>query len=396
MILFRYIIKELIVPFILSLLMITLIFVLNLVFQMLGKIAGKGLDFYVIMEFFFLNLAWILTLAVPMAVLIAVLMAFGRLAAENEITALKAGGVSLIQMLKPALFFGLVVGVALFHFNNRILPEFNHRSRILSADISRKKPTLNLQAGIFHFDVPKVVLKANDVDVEKSILHDLIIYDEGDKKYQTTVLGDWGELVFLAEEEKFLFTIHDGTIHRLERKYPSNYQRTRFDVLRYRLTAPDVLLQRRESSYRSDRERSAQDMMREVVKLEEGATPNLRRIRAYKVEIHKKYSIPAACLVFTLIGVPLGALFRRGGLAVSGGVSVVFFLIYWIGLIGGEDLADRGFVPPWLAMWAPNIIITALGILFIIRNMKGYALIDLWKLKFLLPRRLRRQVKEKN
>jgi lipopolysaccharide export system permease protein len=366
-----------------------LIFVLNLLFQMLGKIAGKGLALSVLMEFFFLNLAWIVALAVPMAVLIATLMAFGRFSADNEITAMKASGISILSLLKPALAFGLIVGGLLFYFNDRILPEFNHRSRLLTADISRKKPTLNLQEGVFVFDVPNIVLRAGKIEGETSKLINVIIYDESDRKYQTTVLAKEGQLDFSYETGQFVLTLYDGTIHRLERYNPENYQETLFQVSKFRTDAPDMLLQRRESTFRSDREQNSLQMMQIVKKLKTDPRPNWRRINTYLVEIHKKFSIPTACLVFILVGVPMGIMFRSGGLGVSGGLALFFFLIYWVCLIGGEDLADRGYVHPWLSMWFPNILMTGLGIFLILRNIKGYALLDITSIRRALPRKIR-------
>ena len=389
MIFSRYILKELLPPFILSLLLIILIFVLNLLFQMLGKISGKGLDFYIIVEFFFLNLAWIVALAVPMAVLIATLMAFGRFSSDNEVTALQASGVSIISMLKPALVFGLIIAAGLFYFSDRILPEFNHRSRVLSADISRMKPTINLQDGVFDFTVPNVVMRAKRIDPVTSRLKDVVIFNEGDRKYQTTVLADEGLLEFEYAGEQFVLTLYNGTIHRMERLNPSKYQETEFRVTKFRMDAPGMMLQRRESSYRSDREQSSSQMMEAVKRLRAEPKPNQQRINAFLVEINKKYSISAACLVFAMVGVPMGIMFRSGGLGISGGLAVVFFLLYWICLIGGEDLADRGHISPWLAMWFPNILMFTLGIFLIIRNVRGHSLLDLSAVKKLLPRKIR-------
>jgi len=365
------------------------IFVLNLVVQMLGKIAGKGLDFYIIIEFFFVNLAWILTLAVPMAVLIAVLMAFGRMSAENEITALKASGISIFQLLKPTIMFGVIIGLILFWFNDQMLPKFNHRARLLKADIARKMPTMNIQEGVFIFDVPNIVLKAAKVNNETSRMVDVVIFDESDRKYITSILAEEGDLAFSYEDEKFLLTLYDGSIHRMDRKDETSYQETRFKTAVFRFDVPNLLLERQESSYRGDREMSSAEMIAKVKEMRAADPPNIRRISVFLVEINKKFSIPAACIVFTLIGVPLGIMFRAGGLGVSGGVSVFFFLLYWICLIGGEDLADNGTIPPWLGMWSANIIISGLAVLFIIRNLKGYSMLDLANLKKILPKKWR-------
>jgi lipopolysaccharide export system permease protein len=357
---------------------------------MLGKIAGKGLEIGVILEFFLLNLAWILALAVPIAVLISVLMAFGRLSGDNEITAMKASGISILSLLRPALVIGVIFAVALYYFSDRVLPEYNHRSRLLSADITRKKPTLNLQDGVFAFDVPNVVMRARKIDGITSTMKDLVIYDEGDRKYFTTILAKTGKLSYDYRNAQFVMTLYNGSIHRMERFDKSNYHKTLFDSSQFRMNAPEMLLERRESSYRSDREQSSREMLKAVAKLRQETFPNHRRIDAFMVEIHKKFSIPFACIAFMVVGVPMGIMFRARKFGISGGLAIVIFLVYWICLIGGEDLADRNYIPPWFAMWFPNILILALGMFLIIRNVRGYALVDLASLEKLLPRKWRR------
>lgn len=386
-IIYRYLTLEFIPPFFYAFCLITLIILLNLVVQMLGKIAGKGLDPYVVMEFFFLNLAWIIALAVPMAVLIATLTAFGRLSAENEITALKAAGASLWQLMIPFFILAGVLCALLIDFNNRILPEFNHRSRVLSGDIHRKRPTLALEEGVFIFDLPKYVLWAQRIDQKQSRLYSLVIYDNSDPRYPTVVSAKEGELTFVREEEAFHLLLYHGEIHRQDEKDPSYYQRTNFEKSLLRIAAPNMVFERQESGYRSDRELSAPAMWAQVQLMKIDPVKNRRRINAFMVEIHKKYSIPVACFVFVLIGAPLGVRIHRRGLGVAAGLSVVFFLIYWAFLIGGEDLADRGYITPAMAMWLPNILLGGLGIFLVQRTIRETQFIDWSALNRLLRRR---------
>ena len=91
-------------------------------------------------------------------------------------------------------------------------------------------------------------------------------------------------------------------------------------------------------------------------------------INKYLVELHKKFSIPFACIVFIFIGTPLGIMARKGGFAVSMAFSLSFFIIYWIFLIGGEEFADRGLLSPVLSMWLPNIVLGSLGIIMCSRQ----------------------------
>jgi len=386
-IIYRYLVLEFIPPFFYAFCLITLIILLNLVVQMMGRIAGKGLDPYVVMEFFFLNLAWIVALAIPMAVLIATLTAFGRLSADNEITALKAAGANLWQLIVPFMLLSGILCYLLIEFNNRVLPEFNHRSRVLSGDIHRKRPTLSLEEGIFIFDLPKYVLWAQRIDQKHSRLYSLIIYDESNPRYPTIVSAKEGDLSFVRREEAFHLQLYNGEIHRQDAKDASYYQLTHFQKSLIRIPAPNMVFERQESGYRSDRELSAQSMWKQVQEMKADPVKNRRRINAFMVEVHKKYSIPVACLVFVLIGAPLGVRAHRGGLGMAAGLSIFFFLIYWAFLIGGEDLADRSIITPAMAMWIPNILLGAIGIWLVQRTIREVHFVDWRGIIRFLPRK---------
>jgi lipopolysaccharide export system permease protein len=115
----------------------------------------------------------------------------------------------------------------------------------------------------------------------------------------------------------------------------------------------------------------------------------------YLVEIHKKYSIPFACVAFVLIGIPLGIMARRGGAIIGFGFALIFFLLYWIFLILGEDLADRTLLDPWLAMWLPNILVTAAGIFLLFLGVYHQTFIQWQVLASKIPGRLGQRLAER-
>lgn len=115
-----------------------LLFTLNLALKMLKRIVGQGLDPMVISEFFFLNLAWIITLAVPMGVLVASLMAFGRFAGDLEIDAMKSSGLGLVRLIRPVFFASILVGLFSLYFQDQVLPDMNHRNKLLTQSIRQK------------------------------------------------------------------------------------------------------------------------------------------------------------------------------------------------------------------------------------------------------------------
>ncbi|MDZ7723767.1 MAG: LptF/LptG family permease [candidate division KSB1 bacterium] len=163
-IIWRYIIKEHKSPFFFGLGTLTLVFLLNLVFRELGRILSRGLGFTVIAEFFILNLAWIIALAIPMAVLVATLMAFGRLSGDGEITAMKSSGVSILFMIFPVFIMSILMTLFLIWFNNSVLPDANYQTKLLWSDIARKRPTLQLEAGVVYKDLDKYSILVEEIE----------------------------------------------------------------------------------------------------------------------------------------------------------------------------------------------------------------------------------------
>lgn len=366
----RYLIREHVASFFGSLLLIVFIFTLNFAFQVLGKILGKGLSGRVILEYFLLNMAWILALAVPMAVLIATLMAFGRLAGDNEITALKSGGVNLVTLIRPIFLLAILLAVLLIGFNNSILPAFNHRAKMLRKSIYQKQPTMKMEESVFQFDIPGYVFLAKTIDHTTGEMFKLTIFDESEKNRRATILAEEGRLHFDEERAEFSLRLTEGEIHRLDLRQREDYATIAYDSARFRIEAPDMMLQTNVSQYKGSRELTIPQMLERIHHWEQNPERNARRIRSYTVEIHKKFSIPVACLIFVLIGATLGMRAGMGNMAVSSGLSIAFFLIYWVFLMGGEDLADRGFMSPGVAMWLPNLLLGGFGVYLVFSTIR--------------------------
>jgi len=430
----RYILREHVGPFFFGLATIVFVFLLNLVFRDLGRLLGKGLPVGIILEFFGLNLAWIVALAIPMSVLVATLMAFGRLSSDNEIAALKAGGVHLYRLIAPVVIAAAFLTFGMERFNNSVLPDFNHQVRLLYSDISRKRPTLTLEPNVFFDEIPQYSMLVHEIKEKENLLKGIIINDQSDRNYSKTIIAQRGKVIFSKEQEKMVFSLFDGEIHEVDLKNFENYRRMKFQQQVLSISVSNMELRRSNSEHRGDREKSAKMMRediqknREAIRLREDRireyvrqdftetfpkvlwieemnggergqslfkkqddTDSYRRtgrmyqkirgetnvirgyrraVRSLRVEIHKKYSIPLACIVFVLVGAPLGIVARQGSLAVGGGLSLVFFLIYWTFLIGGEQLADRGIVGPVVAMWAPNLLVGIGGIYLLIRTVR--------------------------
>ncbi len=438
-------------PFFLGLAMITFVLIMDFILEIINLVVAKGLNAWTILQVFVLNLAWMLALSVPMAVLVSTLMAFGRLSQDNEITAFKASGVSLYRIVFPPLLVSVLITFGLIWFNNRILPEANHEARLLMSDIHQKRPTLSLQEGIFEDQIPGYHILVKKVDQKTSEVEGITIYDQKDRIYPRTIIAEKGNVEFAPDGNTMIFELFNGEIYDLDEKDPGYHRRIAFDHQMIYISDIGTQLNRSMSDFRTDREMNTSRMLADVKNQEKSISiseqmidqiaesktalvfaskiksdieknnelPSDQKIfsRVYRenqnilselrnhwtnilsqkkqrnslmVEVHKKYSIPFACLVFILVGAPLGIMSRKGGMAVGLGLSLGFFIIYWAFLIGGEELADRGLIPAFWAMWSANILIGIAGIYILVRSARETTFISWRWTEKLIPKMLRK------
>ena len=372
----------------------------------MDKFLGKGISIGVVFKFLIYNSAWIISLAIPMAVLIAVLMSFGRLSSDNEITAFKASGISLEKLMAPAIMFGVLVFLIITPFNLWILPEMNHNVRKLSLEISRNRPDIEFNEQLLNNLADKIIYVGDRRS--NTSFDDIIIFDKSQKNH-TTIISDYGS--FESLQDGIIINLINGSIH--ESISSSEYRKTYFDNYKIAIPFDQIEYNRTNNLIRQERELNFQalvnkirlytnkntdvknDISMNLIKIdslenklsymesnkntdlllqnklkkqisntksiysrnEKLFTNYLKKINIYSVELHKKFSIPIACFVFILLGVPLGIMSKNKNMSVSISISIIFFIIYWAFLILGEDFADRGILNPAISMWSPNIFL---------------------------------------
>src|SRR5262249_28535918 len=177
----RYVLKEHIGPFFFSLSALTSLLLLQYIARRFGDLVGRGLTWQVITEFMLLSIPFTLALTVPMSVLVSVLYAFSRLAAENEITALKAGGVSSRALMRPLIVAGSVLALFMLYFNDQLMPRANHELATLQTAILRTKPTFALRPQVLNtVKEGNLYMRAGQIDEASGLMRDVTIYDLGD------------------------------------------------------------------------------------------------------------------------------------------------------------------------------------------------------------------------
>lgn len=445
---YSYILRNHIAPFIFSIFIVISVLLLQFLMRFAERLIGKGLDFWIIIQLIVYNLAWMVVLVVPMSVLIATLMGFGNMSQNNEVAIMKSSGMSLYRMMAPVILASMVVAYLLIQFNNYVYPNANYSARVLMQDISQKKPTLSLVPGVFSQEIPNYSILARDIDRNTNRLVDLTIYDYSDPSYINIVTANSGNIYFSGDQEKLMLDLYEGEIHTSDLVETENYRKLVFDRHRIALPAEQFLFRQTvDGSSRGDRELGAPEMFVIVDSLKDvrdrltdnykkdvnefftadsvfmqvkrtnaplmkhsylrvenklrsinnNISSKLRRletnkteINRYMVEIHKKYSLPFACIIFVMIGAPLGTMVRKGGVGVAAGISLLFFLVYWAFLIGGEKLADRGMLNPFWGMWSANFFFALLGVFFTYRAAKERVNINFDFLLKLIPKQFRK------
>ena len=573
-ILSKYILREHVGPFLFALAALTSLMILNFISRQFGELVGKGLPTSVIAEFFALSVPFTVALTLPMSVLVAVLYAFSRLAAENEVTALKASGVSPWRLVTPALVWGFVMSLFLLAFNDQVLPRANFRLKTLQDDIAQTKPTFLLKDQVINaIQEEKFYLKAGHIDRANGHMREVVIYDLSDPTRRRTIYADSGIIAFAENQRDIQLDLFNGQMQevsttkqgQLDRLFFVNDRFTLRDVSRQyvrekgdtlsrgdrelgvcamqkRLTrakatyemnrreymealrlaklpasqrtmssvahlppplapeepknlgwaycrmlsrligvraaeaaevrvaglhpvtqdtaaialAQDTASRAPQATARQDtaqgnavragadsaaraaipagtrmdprRQRPRLDGERPVAQRPRRVPPatipavprpqatppkdtfvdpflaktaaesaaaiqrnkqltetelaeNLARTaevkmryemsqrtkNRYEIEINKKFSLAAACLIFVVLGAPLALRFPRGGVGLVLMVSLIVFALYYVGLIGGESLANKGIIPPFWAMWGTNVVLTVIGVVLLFR-----------------------------
>ena len=543
----RYVIKEHVGPFVFALSALTSLLLLQYIARKFGDLVGRGLSWQVITEFMLLSIPFTVAMTLPMAVLVAVLHAFSRMASENEITALKAGGISTRSLMRPALFGSVLLAMFMLWFNDQVLPRANHELATLQIAILRTKPSFALKEQVINgIKEGQLYLRAGYIDREQSgRLRDVTIYDVSDAARRRTIFGDSGYLAFAPNKRDILLHLYHGWMMSSPTAQPEQLNRIYYkeNELKVRDVANSFQSIDADTASKGEREMSVCEMQAEyerasiaeqharsdslltVWKLKIGPvtkmpkmpnSPAVRkpggigalycrtidqvsreakslfrvksahaevpprqqqdttkkpgqtpaqtpgkvdsvmvvvgglfkkvprnhvppgayipetthvvqpiagqsavpattaqppagvprpvvpqptpppsaaahtpetvaspspeildakiridearhRVNRYGVEIQKKFSLAAACIVFVLVGAPIALRFPRGGVGVVIGVSFVVFAVYYVGLIGGESLANNNLMSPFWAMWLDNVFFLLVGLVFISR-----------------------------
>jgi len=421
----RYILKEHLSPFFLSLLVVTFVLFIDRAIDLMNTIIEKKLDIGTVLQLFGLSLPYMLSLSIPMAVLVATILTFGKLTVDRETIAMKASGINIYSLLGPLFIAAILLTGLMVYFNHYFLPNTNHKLKNLTVKIAYYRPMTIIKPKEFTTISDYTIYTEENLNDE---LKNVLVYDRTQANFPRIITAQKGRVIQMDKGNSLQVILLNGEMHNTNEQEKGKYQVTKFETFTVNIRDLTTGMDFGESGYRSDREMtynqlvtSIKDRKQELInqkleitnlqkRLEElQKQPDdyaksvetrrlsimksmaedqykeiLENLRSLQVEYHKKFALAFAIIIFVMIGVPIGLMTRSSGIGMAFSVSSVIFLIYYIALTGGEQLADRALMSPFLSMWITNIIFFIIGLWLIHLSIHEKQLINLnllqWKL----------------
>jgi len=361
--LYFYLLKELFPAFLLGLIGFTFILLTGRIVQLMELFVNKGVALGYILRLLYYLLPSFMVLTIPMATLLSVLLAFNRLSSDNEITALKASGVSLYQMIPPVLVFAFTTYAATTFLSLYSVPRANEGSRALLYEVASSKANAGVREKVFNDDFEGLVLYVEEIKPRTLTWENVFISDSRNPAEVLTIIAREGEVLSDPDTLAITLRLKRGAIHKLG-KEPDSYQKVNFNTYDLRLHLKTGLKEKR-TEEKHPAEMTLAELSRAIQVLQaKGFQAKIQRVK-----FHEKFSIPFACLVFGLIGIPLGLQSRgaRGGKFQGLVWAIGVLLVYYLLTNAGTSLAERGVVLLEAGMWLPNAIFITLGIYLLVK-----------------------------
>ncbi|MBM3244745.1 MAG: YjgP/YjgQ family permease [Candidatus Omnitrophica bacterium] len=355
----NYFLKEFIAPLFLALGVLTFIMLIGNLFKIVNLVVNKGVDIFTVTKLFLLMVPYLLTYTLPISALTATLLSLGRLSSDNEIIAIRASGINIFRLIIPQLVFGLVLSLLLVVFNDRIIPYAHFASRKTLFEVGIKNPTAALEPGVFINSFQKYILFIYRIEDNK--LYNVRIYEPKEGKPTRTIVAKRGEFIAIPEKSMVKLKLIDGTSDEPDPENPTSFYKLNFKT--YFMGLDLAQAQKKDKIEKKPKDMTIQELFTAAEKLKkEGVDP-----KPLITEINMKLTLAFSCLIFILLGSPLAIITRRREKSVNFGLAFLIVGAFYLLLIGAETLALQGYLDPTLAMWLPNIILGAIGVILTLK-----------------------------
>ncbi|MFH1665380.1 MAG: LptF/LptG family permease [Candidatus Omnitrophota bacterium] len=350
----RYMLKEVGGPFFGALFISTVILAAGNIIQTADMVINKGVEFLQVVKIFGLFLPYVLIFTIPISVLSAVLLGFGRLSGDNEITALRTSGISIHKVVLPIIVCGFIISLFGVPLNDRILPESEFCARKLLKRVGLKHPTALLEPGVFIKGFQNYIMFI--YNIKGNMLEDIRIYQPREGAPTRTIVAERGEIIPLPDEDSVKLKLINGMADEISAARPDEFYKLSFKEYFMTLNVADAEDAR--NIQKKGREKSIKELLADI----RNYGKNSIDVIPLRIEIHKKIALAFSNLVFIIVGIPMAITTHRREKFIGFGLAIVLFLVYWSIMLGGIAFAIRGVIPPWAGVWSANILLSLAGI----------------------------------
>jgi lipopolysaccharide export system permease protein len=347
-----YIFREITTPFLLGFIVFTFVLLTGKMLKLAEMVVTKGMPVSDILRLIVYMLPSFCIVTIPMSFLLALLLAFGRLSADSEITALKASRISLYELLPPVALFAAMLFVASMFMTVYALPWGNSSFKAFLYDVIKARITLSLKEGVFNDNVPGVVLYMDEYDHKRHFMSDVLIYDDRKSDDPVTIFAKTGLIATDPQKKEIRLSLKDGSIHR-------NASISDYRLIEFANYDMSINLNNSSPGVKTDEQDMSFSELRQNIG---NSSTDAASKRSLQMEFHKRLSLPFACFVFILIGIPLGIQNQRSGKAAGFSIGIGAIIFNYILFSIGKNLGQRGLLHPAVAMWMPNLILMGIGL----------------------------------
>lgn len=352
----NYIIKEIVPNFVVSLLVFTFILLLAKILELTELVVVKGVKPLTMLRFLMYSLPFFLSITIPMSTLLAVLLAFLRLSADNEIVVLKAAGISLMRLLPPVMLFCLWTYLVTSYLFLYLVPISNRAFRNELLSLAKLSADISIKEQVFNNDFKKMVLYVNHIDIMSGWMDEIFIQDARSQDTANVIIASRGRITADRKRRALVFELFDGVIDRVEESITFARYDLKLDlassISTKKLAPPDQF-------------EMTQDELWTAMKATDVRN---KHYYEYRLEIHKRFALPVACLLLGILAVPLGVRARNRGRNWGISMGLAVFLGYYLMFSAGLSFGETGRYPPALGMWMPNIVLGIIGVYVLIQT----------------------------
>ena len=364
----RYLIAEVLTPFVVSLLAFTIIVFSGRLLLITRMILIKGISLGEILQSTLYLFPYLMVFTLPMAATVGIILALMRLSVDYEIMALKTAGLSYFRLLLPILGFSLVVAFITLFLTTYGSPWGQRSTRVLLAEVVKKRADLGLQEQTFNTDFRNLMLFVNRVAPEGGRLEGIFVNDLREAENPQTIYAESGEIRYEPTQESMFLRLSEGLVIRWGTEL-GDRQTVKFKT--YEL--PLQLFNFASGGQISEREMSLREL-REGIKAE---TPGSKRYVRLLVELHQRFALPLGALLLCLLAMPLGLSSRVHGRTWGLIVGLLTFLIYYVVFTASWRLAFSTHLNPTLAPYLADILSAFLALYFWWRTLRELPLTPL-------------------